>query len=171
MKRFLVPIVLGCCSFLGGLAAVQLGRFVPAAWAQPASGSTEVSRLEERFEAVAHQVGPMIVSIESVKTVSKDGKQKQVEESGSGILFRPDPRRGTFVLTNNHVIAQAEARSITVSLADDRIFTAAQVGPTPNRTWRCCGSKAATTCRPPFWATAIRCALANGCWPSAARSA
>jgi len=131
MKRFLLPIVLGCCSFLGGVAAVQLGRLVPAAWAQPAAASGEASRLEERFEAVAHQVGPMIVSIESVKTVTKEGKQKQVEESGSGILFRPDPQRGTLVLTNNHVIAQTEARQITVSLADDRIFTAAQVWADP----------------------------------------
>ena len=130
MKRYLLPIVLGCCAFLGGLAAVHLGRLVPSAWAQPAAVG-EANSLEERFEAVANKVGPMIVSIESVKTVTREGKQKQVEESGSGILFRPDPRRGTLVLTNNHVIAQTEARSITVSLADDRIFTASQVWADP----------------------------------------
>ena len=129
MKRYAVPLVLGCCSFLGGLTAVLVGRVVPAAWAQPAAVASD--RLEERFEAVAGRVGPSVVAIESVKTVNKDGKTKQLEESGSGILFHPDGQRGAYVLTNNHVIAQAEARQITVSLADDHIFTAAQVWADP----------------------------------------
>ena len=131
MKRYALLLVLGCCSFLGGLTAVQCGRLVPAAWAQPAGPTGDGDRLEERFEAVAHKVSPAVVAIESVKNVLKEGKQKQVEESGSGILFRPDSQHGALVLTNNHVISQAEAKQITVSLADDRIFTAAQVWADP----------------------------------------
>ena len=77
------------------------------------------------------------VDVRTVKVVTKEGKSKTVEESGSGVLFRPSfftppegadkATRGAYVLTNNHVIAQAEARQITVSLADDRIFSTAQV--------------------------------------------
>src|SRR5271156_6494099 len=102
MKRFTLPLLLGCCSFLGGLTAMHCGCLLPAAWAQPTGPAGEADRLEERFEAVAHKVSPAVVAIESVKTVVKEGKQKQVEESGSGILFRPDPQHGAFVLTNNH---------------------------------------------------------------------
>jgi S1-C subfamily serine protease len=131
MKRFVLPLFLGCCSFLGGLAAVQFGRFVPIAWAQPAPRAGEVDRLEERFENVVRKVGPCVVAVEAVKLAKKDGKTKTVEESGSGVLFRPSGRQGAYVLTNNHVIAEAEPRQITVSLADDRIFTAARVWADP----------------------------------------
>jgi S1-C subfamily serine protease len=128
MKRYLFPLALACCSFFGGLTAVQFGRAVPSAWAQPtAAPSNEPDRLEDRFESVARKVGPCVAAVEAVKLVVKDGKSKTVEESGSGVLFRPDAEHGTLVLTNNHVIAQAEPSKITVSLADDRILTAAQV--------------------------------------------
>jgi serine protease Do len=131
MKRYALPLFLGCCSFLGGLAAVQFGRFVPTAWAQPAGRVGEQDRLEERFENVVRKVGPCVVAVEAVKLAKKEGKTKTVEESGSGVLFRPNGRQGAYVLTNNHVIAEAEARQITVSLADDRIFTAARVWADP----------------------------------------
>ena len=130
MKRMLLPLFLGSCSFLGGLTAVQFGRAVPAAWAQP-TASADPDRLEEKFEAVAGKVGSSVVSVEAVKTVVKDGKSKTVEESGSGVLFRPEGQRGAYVLTNNHVIAQAEPRQITVSASDDRIFAVAQVWTDP----------------------------------------
>ncbi len=130
MKRFVLPLFLGCCSFVGGLAAVQL-HLVPTAWAQPAPRVSEPDRLEERFESVVRKVGPCVVAVEAVKLAKKDGKTKTVEESGSGVLFRPDGRQGAYVLTNNHVIAEAEPRQITVSLADDRIFTAARVWTDP----------------------------------------
>ena len=111
------------------MAAAQLGRAVPAVQAQPQSGDPD--RLEQRFESVATRVGPSVVAVEAVKVVPKEGKSKTVEESGSGILFRPEGQRGTFVLTNNHVISQAEARQITVSLSDDHIYTASQVWADP----------------------------------------
>ncbi|HVS34061.1 MAG TPA: trypsin-like peptidase domain-containing protein, partial [Gemmataceae bacterium] len=61
----------------------------------------------------------------------RDGKTKTIEESGSGVVFRPDGQRGAYVLTNNHVITQADAHHITVSSSDDRIFTTAQVWADP----------------------------------------
>ena len=109
-------LFLGCCSFLGGLAAVQFGRLVPTAWAQPAGRVGEPDRLEERFENVVRKVGPCVVAVEAVKLAKKEGKTKTVEESGSGVLFRPERRgKAPIVLTNNHVIAEAEPRQITVS--------------------------------------------------------
>ena len=132
MKRFLLLLFLGCCSFLGGLAAVQLGRAVPARLAQPAGAvAADPDRLEERFEAVARKVGPASSPSRPSRRPCKEGKAKTVEESGSGVLIRPDGQRGVFVLTNNHVIAQAAPRQITVSLADDRIFKPAQVWADP----------------------------------------
>ena len=128
MKRLLIPLFLGGCSFLGGLAAVALGRGGPTALAQTTGHqSADPDRLEEKFEAVAARVGPSVVSVEAVKTAVKDGKTKTIEESGSGVVFRPDGQRGAYVLTNNHVIAQAEPSRITVSSADDHIFAVAQV--------------------------------------------
>ena len=131
MKRCFLVLFLGCCSLVGGLAATQLGRALPTAWAQGAAPAADPDRLEGRFEAVARKAGPSVVAIEAVKVAVKDGKTKTIEESGSGVLFHPDGKTGVYVLTNNHVIAQAEPRQITVSLADDRIFTAAQVWADP----------------------------------------
>lgn len=131
MKKCFLLLFLGCCSFLGGLAATQLGHGLPSAWAQPAGLAGDMDRLEGRFEAVARKVRPSVVAIEAVKVAVKDGKTKTIEESGSGVLFHPDGKTGAYVLTNNHVISQAEPRQITVSLADDRIFTAAQVWADP----------------------------------------
>ncbi len=112
MKRFLLPLFLGCCSFVGGLAAVELGRAGPSALAQmTGQPSAEPDRLEEKFEAVADKIGPCVVSVEAVKTAVREGKSKTIEESGSGVLFRPEGQTGAFVLTNNHVIAQAERAS------------------------------------------------------------
>ena len=131
MKRYVLPLFLGCCSFLGGLAAVQFGRFAPNAWAQPTASLGEPDRLEERFEKVVRRVGPCVVAVEAVKLAKKEGKTKTVEESGSGVLFRQAGQQTVYVLTNNHVIADAEPRQITVSSADDRIFTAARVWADP----------------------------------------
>ena len=89
MKRVLVALFLGGCSFLGGLTAVALGRAGPAAWAQmTGQPSADPDRLEEKFEAVAGKIGPCVVSVEAVKTTVRDGKPKTIEESGSGVLFR-----------------------------------------------------------------------------------
>ncbi|HVS39878.1 MAG TPA: serine endoprotease, partial [Gemmataceae bacterium] len=69
MKRYLLPLFLGGCAFLGGLAAVALARNGPTVWAQTTGqSSADPDRLEEKFEAVAAKIGPCVVSIEAVKT-------------------------------------------------------------------------------------------------------
>src|SRR4051812_41578615 len=98
MKRLYTPLILGVCSFLGGLTAVALGpRLVAVAGAQSAGiavpgpadpGRAELVRLGERFEYVARKVGPAVVSVDSTHVTPRGGKTKTVEESGSGVLVR-----------------------------------------------------------------------------------
>jgi serine protease Do len=147
MRRVLMPLFLGCCSVLGGILVVSFGpRFTPSAVAQPAEPAPIVPqpatpgeaphvdpvRLGDRFEQVARRVGPAVVAIEAVKPSTKAGsKGKSVEESGSGVMIRVAGQRGVLTLTNNHVVSQAPAAQITVSLADSRILKPSQVWTDP----------------------------------------
>ena len=134
MKRLALPVFLGLFSFLGGLAGMLLlFRGVPTAQAEPSNpayANNDINRLGERFEWVARKLSSSVVALEAVKPPAV-GKTKNVEESGSGVLVRIPGQRGIYVLTNNHVIAGAEARKITVSLADNRLVKPAQVWADP----------------------------------------
>lgn len=85
--------------------------------------------LSDRFEAVASKVSPSVVSVEAVKPpkTTLGGKGKPVEESGSGVIIKIEGRPGFFVITNNHVVAQAKPEQVTVQLADGRIYRPSQV--------------------------------------------
>jgi S1-C subfamily serine protease len=132
MKRVAMVLFVGCCSFLGGMVAVTLGtRATLRAEAQaPASG--DLGKVADQFEAVARKVSPAVVAIEANKVQAKPGgKTKPVDEFGSGVLVRVKGQSGLIVLTNNHVIQQAPANQITISLADNRILKPAQVWADP----------------------------------------
>ncbi len=132
LRRVALILFLGACAFAGGSAAVLLGpRLAATAMAQPgAYGGGDPSRISERFEAVARKVMPTVVAVEARKPAG--GKRpKAEEESGSGVLIRLEGRPGVLVLTNNHVIADAAPKGITVSLADDRIAKPTQVWADP----------------------------------------
>src|SRR5258708_38202660 len=113
MKRMSSLLFVALFAFLGGSATVFLSpRLLSPALADgqtPASSSSEVAKLSERFEAIAKKISPCVVAVEAVKpsAPSTNGKAKPVEESGSGVLFRVGGQKGILVLTNNHVIAQA----------------------------------------------------------------
>jgi serine protease Do len=128
---------LGGCSCLGGLLAVTLGiHGLSPAVAQvsaprPSSGVLEGARVGERFEYVAQKVSPAVVAVEAVKQAparTPGAKTRSVDESGSGVLIRIPRQPGIYVLTNNHVIQQAPADQITISLSDNRILK-------PSRVW------------------------------------
>jgi S1-C subfamily serine protease len=129
MRRFLTPLVLGLGAFLGGILAVAFtGRLAAPALAQTGSGAArpadagiDAVRLSDRFEWVARQVMPAVVAIEAIKPPATLGKKPR-EESGSGVLMQFSGERGTFVVTNNHVVSQAAPEKITVSLGDARIL-------------------------------------------------
>jgi S1-C subfamily serine protease len=130
MRRIALPMFLGGCAFLGGLlGAVLVFRGLSPAYAQGVAspGRGEVDHLGERFELVARKVSPAVVAVEAVKPAPPGGKRKTLEESGSGIVVRWPNARGSYVLTNNHVIAQATPAQITVTLADSRVLRPAQV--------------------------------------------
>jgi serine protease Do len=137
MKRYVLLLFLGCCASVGGaLGVVVAPRLLTPANAQtpfaapplaPAAG--DVSKLGERFEVIARRLAPTVVAIEAVKPLGNGTtKAKPVEESGSGVLVRIEGHAGVFVITNNHVIANAPPQQITISLADDRLIK-------PGRVW------------------------------------
>jgi len=128
MKRVLLSCLVGACALVGGSAVViplQIGT-TATAQVQPAAlpAPDLITQLGDRFEAIARKVGPAVVAIEAVKPPrsGEAGKGKVVEESGSGVLIKPEGRPGYLVLTNNHVIAQARPEQITIHLADARIL-------------------------------------------------
>jgi S1-C subfamily serine protease len=119
-----------------GAVVLLLGvsSFVRMPWqsdvsAQP-SPADPALQLSDRFERIAQKVTPAVVSIEAVKP-AKSAKGKPIEESGSGVIVSLEGRAGYFVLTNNHVIAQATANQITVHLMDGRAFHPTQLWTDP----------------------------------------
>jgi S1-C subfamily serine protease len=77
-----------------------------------------------QFDAVVQKVMPSVVSVDALKPV----RGRPAEESGSGVLMRFDGFRGTYTVTNNHVVEGAKATDITVTLNDGRILI-------PDRVW------------------------------------
>lgn len=138
MKRLVLTSFVGACAFFGGSAAITLGpRLASRAGAesQPAAAppaiTGDLGRLGDRFEQVARQVSPAVVYIEATKPPTLAGRNKPVEESGSGVLVRLEGHPEPLVLTNNHVIAHALAAQITVNLADGRLLHPIQVWTDP----------------------------------------
>ena len=88
---------------------------------------------ESRFEEVVNRLGPTVVGVDAVKPsgVAPAVKGKPAEESGSGVLVKLPGLAGTFVVTNNHVIAGSRRDDITVTLADGRIVLPEQVWTDP----------------------------------------
>src|SRR5262249_25645739 len=107
----------------------------PAVPRLPESPAADPVRVGERFEEVARRVSPAVVYVEAVKPAkpSSGGSSKgtPTEESGSGVLVRIDGQSNVFVLTNNHVIAQAAPAQITVTQADGRLHRPSKVWADP----------------------------------------
>jgi serine protease Do len=85
---------------------------------------------EGRFEEVVRRLGPTVVGVDAVKPAGAVPavKGRPAEESGSGVLVKLPGVAGTFVVTNNHVVAGSRRDDITVTLADGRIIV-------PEQTW------------------------------------
>ena len=135
-RRFLPVLVVGG-SFAGGvfsdglfgarrpLAARDDSPLPPPPAFVPADRPVEPP---DRFGAVIARVAPAVVSVDAIKEPTPPAAapvarpNKGAEESGSGAMVRFEGFRGTYVVTNNHVIAGARPGGITVTLADGRIF-------------------------------------------------
>jgi serine protease Do len=75
------------------------------------------------LKRVVKLVKPTVVHIEAEKTEAdtfRPGKKSSVEEAGSGVIIEMNGK--FYVLTNRHVIADAELRSIKIRLADGRVI-------------------------------------------------
>lgn len=142
MKRTSILLFLGVCAFAGGIAGSALINQSTQANAEngknpppppPAQTTAKSDSISDRFEEVVRKLSPAVVAIEAIKppAPSLNGKNKPIEESGSGVLFRMEGVRGTLVITNNHVISSAPAQQITVHLADNRLMHPAHVWSDP----------------------------------------
>jgi serine protease Do len=80
------------------------------------------------LKRVVKLVKPTVVHIEAEKTETdtfRPGRKSSVEEAGSGVIIEMSDK--FYVLTNRHVIADAELRSIKIRLADGRVINPAKV--------------------------------------------
>ncbi len=146
ISRIALVVGLGFAAFLGGIVAELATGTHSSVVAQTGSGLPALPRavpadlpplggaglgLPESFPQVVDRVMPSVVSVDAVKVPAPGaiGKARQPsEESGSGVLVRFDTVRGTYVVTNDHVVTGAKANTITVTLNDGRILQ-------PDRVW------------------------------------
>lgn len=85
----------------------------------------EVDALEAHFgllKKVIRLVRPTVVHIEASKQVAANTRtgRKPVEEAGSGIVIEVDSK--LYVLTNRHVIDEAQLSDIAIKLSDRRVL-------------------------------------------------
>jgi serine protease Do len=138
MRKFVLSM-LGVCA---GLAAVQAEAYEGAE-----QGLEQLQQISDAFASVAAKVNPAVVAIVTEKTVRAVARdpfggtphpfeqffgprdfQRQEDAprkgQGSGIIVRYGD--GYYILTNNHVIKDAD--EIQIELADERYFDAEIVG-------------------------------------------
>jgi serine protease Do len=87
--------------------------------------------IDKTFELVAKAVSPAVVHIVARKAGhvrDEEATASYFEETGSGVIVRPEHGRGLYVLTNNHVIDGATTADIHIVLQDGRDLH-------PQRTW------------------------------------
>ncbi|GIW79899.1 MAG: hypothetical protein KatS3mg105_1706 [Gemmatales bacterium] len=140
MKRVAKWCFLGGCAFLGGLVAsfcaAELPRLAHAQFTSDRFRPVSNGVVERnRFEIVAERTSPAVVYIEATKLAEapskRGGRKRDIEESGSGVIIRGQGSYRYLVLTNNHVIADAEPEQITIHLADGRLFRPARIWADP----------------------------------------
>lgn len=139
IRRIVGAVVMVGGAFGAGVLSSQIIQPRVEAVGQPAPLPYPQAPVENRsptpadgFERVIQQVTPSVVAVDAVKPtppgVIQANKGKPLEESGSGVLVKIDGFRGTFAITNNHVVGGARPEEITVTLADGRIVI-------PDRLW------------------------------------
>jgi putative serine protease PepD len=111
----------------GGVAAFALldsqdsARPTDAALPEPAVGATQVQRPEGSVAAIAAAALPSVVSIEV--------RAREGVATGSGMILKADG----YILTNNHVVAEAASGAdVTVTFSDGHEQPAELVGATPD---------------------------------------
>ncbi|MDR3638254.1 MAG: trypsin-like peptidase domain-containing protein [Isosphaeraceae bacterium] len=82
----------------------------------------QFQHVNRTFELVARTVAPSVVHIVAQKTSRKEESPRinHFEETGSGVIVRGDKGTALYVLTNNHVVADAAPAKISIFLQDGR---------------------------------------------------
>ncbi len=110
------------------------------AWADPQTAGnlpapttpqqkTTLLQMQEAFTSIAQTVEPTVVNIKAERfraASPADSEQTprpglapgHVEATGSGVIVRADG----YILTNDHVVEEASGGTVTVTLADGRVF-------------------------------------------------
>ncbi|MEU4384993.1 trypsin-like peptidase domain-containing protein [Promicromonospora sp. NPDC023805] len=121
-------VALGLLAGAGGGAAAfallesqESARPADAALPEPAAGANQVQRPEGSVAAIAAAALPSVVSIEV--------RAQQGVATGSGMILKADG----YILTNNHVVAEAASGAdVTVTFSDGHEQPAELVGATPD---------------------------------------
>ena len=106
-----------------GLHALELRQ---AASSEP-NGNGEVSALLQSsawLAKITNVINPSVVHIESKRRTENRGL---VEETGSGVLMTSTKAAGIYVVTNRHVIDQADLSAISIALHDGRYLNPEQI--------------------------------------------
>jgi serine protease Do len=140
----LASLLLGSGVFVGLVLSQGLPAALNAQVAEPLSSADrqklyaqldeEVAALEKHgsiLKKVYKLSSPFVVHIEAKKSPGRTGERSRlVEEAGSGTLI--EHRGKPFVLTNRHVIKDAENERITIHLDDGREFHPTRVVTDPD---------------------------------------
>lgn len=121
-------VLLGLLAGAGGGAATyalldaqETARPASAELPQPAGGGAPVERAEGSVAAIAAAALPSVVSIEV--------RAEQGVATGSGMILKADG----YILTNNHVVAEAASGAdVTVTFSDGHEQSAELIGATPD---------------------------------------
>ena len=144
MSRAPSPLIVVVALVSGIALGLLSARSIPSASAQQAkenvaaeapatpaeSAERELVRQYEAFrhvdrvfELVAKIVSPSVVHIVSKKPGEReDGTATQIEESGSGVIVRPEKGGDLCVLTNNHVVDGSSPGEVSIYLYDGRVL-------------------------------------------------
>ncbi|QDT32359.1 Periplasmic pH-dependent serine endoprotease DegQ precursor [Thalassoglobus polymorphus] len=96
----------------------SFGKTTTTANFAPGELSDILHQAGRQISKVAAKTSPAVVHIES----EREDRNSVTEETGSGVLLT-DPRvEGVFVVTNRHVVADAELRNINILLSDQRVI-------------------------------------------------
>jgi len=127
--RHVAASALLVASVLGGFASAQVDEAERnRLYDELSQENTALEHQSNVLKKVVRLVRPTVVHIEADKvdgTLMQYGKKSHVEEAGSGYIVRMGG--ADYVITNRHVIKDADVQGITIKLADGRHIHPARV--------------------------------------------
>jgi serine protease Do len=93
---------------------IQAGSAIPSA----ASSALALEQAGRELATIVARVNPSVVHIDSTRQKG----QGTLDETGSGVIMSSPRSRGLFVVTNRHVVADAQLRNVNIKLHDGRVI-------------------------------------------------